>query len=111
MVLAGVMPDKKNRELCKRVLEKKAGIPLVTPYMYHYMTEALLQCGMKAEAVDLIKNYWGGMIRDGADTYWEVYNPEDPDFSPYGSTILNSYCHGWSCTPTYFIRKYFQRRK
>lgn len=51
--------------------------------------------------------YWGGMISHGADTFWELYNPENPAESPYGSSIVNSYCHAWSCTPTYLLRKYF----
>lgn len=108
MVLAKVLPAERNRELCSRVLRKEAGIPLVTPYMHHYMIEAMLQCGMKEEAVRFMKDYWGGMVRKGADTFWEVYDPENPEFSPYGSPVLNSYCHAWSCTPSYFIRKYFQ---
>ena len=28
------------------------------------------------------------------------------DDSPYGSVAINSYCHAWSATPTYLIRKY-----
>jgi hypothetical protein len=24
--------------------------------------------------------------------------------SPYGDHHINSYCHAWSCTPSYFIR-------
>jgi hypothetical protein len=111
MILARVMSEDQNRQLCERVLKKETGIPLVTPYMYHYFIEAMLQSGMKAEAIHLIKNYWGGMIRNGADTYWEVYDPENPEFSPYGSPMVNSYCHAWSCTPTYFIREYFQDRE
>lgn len=111
MILARVMPDDQNRQLCERVLKKETGIPLVTPYMHHYFVEAMLQCGMKTEAARLIKDYWGGMIRNGTDTYWEIYDPENPEFSPYGSPIVNSYCHAWSCTPTYFIRKYFQDRE
>ena len=31
-------------------------------------------------------------------------NPANPDESPYGSPIVNSYCHAWSCTPAYFLR-------
>ena len=38
---------------------------------------------------------------------------EDHMFSSYnGYTLLNSYCHAWSCTPVYFIVNYpdvFQR--
>lgn len=25
--------------------------------------------------------YWGGMARLGADTFWELYNPKNPDES------------------------------
>jgi alpha-L-rhamnosidase len=25
--------------------------------------------------------------------------------SPYNSHLMNSYCHAWSCTPTYFLRR------
>ncbi|MDV9959707.1 hypothetical protein RHJ81_18875 [Clostridioides difficile] len=49
------------------------------------------------------------MVKDGADCFWELYNPNDKYVSPYGSRIINSYCHAWSCTPSYFIRKYFGR--
>ena len=48
-----------------------------------------------------------GMMDMCADTFWELYNPENPAESPYGSSIVNSYCHAWSCTPTYLLRKYF----
>ncbi|MFK4435278.1 hypothetical protein [Paenibacillus sp. RC21] len=57
-------------------------------------------------AVKHLKSYWGGMLRDGADTFWELYDPHNKAFSPYGSYLINSYCHAWSCTPTYLIRKY-----
>ena len=57
-------------------------------------------------AKDYIRNIWGGMVKDGADTFYEIYVPDDPDFSPYGDRKINSMCHACSCTPTYFIRKY-----
>jgi hypothetical protein len=41
-----------------------------------------------------------------ADTFWEAYIPDDLEFSPYKDRMINSQCHAWSCTPTYFIRKY-----
>ena len=56
---------------------------------------------------EYIKLIWGGMIELGADTFYEVYVPDDPEFSPYGDRKINSLCHAWSCTPSYFIRKYF----
>ena len=75
------------------------------PYLYHYVVEAMLQCGARREALDLIQSYWGGMVAAGADTFWEVYDPGNPGLSPYGNVLLNSYCHAWSCTPAYLLRR------
>ena len=46
------------------------------------------------------------MIDLGGDTFFEAFDPNLPDYSPYGSTMINSYCHAWSCTPVYLIHKY-----
>jgi hypothetical protein len=67
---------------------------------------------MGQEAKEKLTSYWGGMVKKGADTFWEVYDPQNDFLSPYNSYLANSYCHAWSCTPVYFIRKYpelFQR--
>ena len=77
-----------------------------TPFIYHYAVEAMLMNAMTDEAVQLLHNYWGKMLSLGASTFWEVFNPEDHRESPYGNYLLNSYCHSWSCTPAYLIRKY-----
>ena len=63
-------------------------------------------CGMNRQAKELLVDYWGSMIRKGADTFWEVYDPKDDFKSPYNFYPINSYCHAWSCTPVYFINKY-----
>ena len=60
--------------------------------------------GQKAEALEAMRNYWGAMVDLDADTFWELFSPSDPDESPYGSPVVNSYCHAWSCTPTWFLR-------
>lgn len=106
MVLAGVPECGQAKELMLRLLEQKPAIGLTTPYMMHHLIEALIQTGEREKAVAEMKAYWGQMIKDGADTFWELYDPKDASFSPYGSHLINSYCHAWSCTPTYFIRKY-----
>ncbi|QTH41011.1 sugar hydrolase [Cohnella sp. LGH] len=106
MALAEVLPREENKALMKRLLTQRPEISPTTPYMYHHLAEALLAVGLKDEAVEFIKSYWGGMLKNGADTFWELYDPGNPDFSPYGSPLINSYCHAWSCTPTYLIRHY-----
>ena len=74
--------------------------------MYHHYVEALFMCGMKSEAVECMRKYWGEMVKDGANAFYEIYDPDNKTFSPYGSSAINSYCHAWSATPVYLIRKY-----
>ena len=105
--LANVFDREKNAQLLKRLIEVNPGIPMVTPYMYHYFISALIENGLKDQALACMKSYWGGMLRAGADTFWELYDPKDPYASPYGSRAVNSFCHAWSGTPAYFIRTYF----
>lgn len=107
LVLAGVFPAEKNQKILKHLLERNPEINMVTPYMHHHLVDALIQCGMEEEALHHMNAYWGAMVEDGADCFYELYDPENKNISPYGSRIINSYCHAWSCTPSYFIRKYF----
>ena len=107
LVLADVFDKAKNREILLRILKDRTSIAPVTPYCYHYFVEALMKNDMKGEARQLICDYWGAMADDGADCFYEAFDPKNKDFSPYGSDMVNSYCHAWSCTPAYFIRKYF----
>lgn len=107
MVLAEVFDTKKNQKIMQETVKQHFPIKgIATPYMYHHVVEALFIADCSEEAIKLMKDYWGKMIELGADTFWEAFKPEELDFSPYGSPILNSYCHAWSCTPAYLIGKY-----
>ncbi|CAM3637338.1 sugar hydrolase [Marinicrinis lubricantis] len=107
MVLAEVMDQQGNQQLMNRLFAVSPEIGPNTPYMVHHLIEALLVAGDQEKALEQMRAYWGEMVKDGADTFWEVYHPQDKKLSPYGSNLINSYCHAWSCTTSYFIRKYF----
>ena len=106
LVIAGVVKGKEAQKVLKALQADKNAVKPGTPYMYHYYVQALIDSGLTADAKALIDNYWGGMVKKGADTFWEVYDPTNEELSPYGFYPINSYCHAWSCTPVYFIRKY-----
>lgn len=107
MVLAEVFNQDVNKEILEVMIANQFPITgIATPYMYHHVAEALCVAGLKEEALVLMKDYWGKMVELGADTFWEAFKPEEPDFSPYGSPIISSYCHAWSCTPAYLIHEY-----
>lgn len=107
LVLAGVFGEEKNQQILTKLMEVNPRVNMVTPYMYHHFVDALMLNGMKEKALECMRSYWGQMVEDGADCFWELYDPNNKYVSPYGSRIINSYCHAWSCTPSYFIRKYF----
>ena len=105
MTLADVLPPEEARALMERALEIGSDFPMMTPYMHHYYVMALLRTGLREQALQHIRDYWGSMIEAGADTFWEAWNPSDPGASPYGGRVINSYCHAWSCTPAYIMEE------
>ncbi|WP_167630155.1 alpha-rhamnosidase [Listeria valentina] len=107
MALAEVLDNKGNRLLMEKSVKSFFPIKNIsTPYMYHHIVEALFIVGMNEEAIHLIENYWGEMINLGADTFWEAFDPNNTQYSPYGNPLVNSYCHAWGGTPAYLLRKY-----
>ena len=105
MILGGVAEGEEGARILRSALASADSLKPVTPYMHHYVIEAMLKLGLEAEAVDYLGNYWGGMVELSADTFFEAFVPGEPDFSPYGDRMINSMCHAWSCTPSYFIRR------
>ena len=104
MVIADVLSPAEGARALKLALADPQAIRPVTPYLYHYVVEALIKCGSKAEARELLEKYWGAMVNAGADTFWEIFDPANPLSSPYGDIHINSFCHAWSCTPSYLLR-------
>ena len=107
MVLADVLTQEEALNLMRRSDEFLNELPMQTPYMHHYYLTALLRVGLKDKAMEHMKNYWGSMLEAGADTFWEAWTPDNPDVSPYGGSVINSYCHAWSCTPAYILKNFY----
>ncbi len=104
LAIAGVATKEQGAATLSAALKTPGVVQARTPYLTHYVVDAMLTCGLQTEALELVRSYWGGMVAAGAETFWEAYAPDDPLLSPYGDHHINSYCHAWSCTPSYFIR-------
>ncbi|KAF4120832.1 Bacterial alpha-L-rhamnosidase [Geosmithia morbida] len=104
LTLSGAFPEKTAREALLKSLETPDAVRPLTPYMWHYVCDALSSVGCADKCLEIITDYWGRMVEAGADTFWEYFDPEDCMGSPYGDARNNSYCHAWSCTPTYLLR-------
>lgn len=104
LVLAETFELDTARDAILKTLAHPAAIKPMTPYLWHHVCDALVKVGCYSDCLDILRSYWGGMVKAGADTFWECYDPSNVDASPYGDARMNSFCHAWSCTPTYLLR-------
>ncbi|HKZ66762.1 MAG TPA: alpha-L-rhamnosidase C-terminal domain-containing protein, partial [Chitinophagaceae bacterium] len=83
---------------------------ITTPYMRFYELEALCAMGEQNYVVKEMKNYWGGMLKLGATSFWEEYNPAKKGaehYAMYGREFGKSLCHAWGASPIYLLGKYY----
>ena len=46
-----------------------------SPFNQYFILNAMSRTGHYADALDMVKDYWGGQIDQGATTFYEVYRP------------------------------------
>ncbi|WP_303644042.1 amylo-alpha-1,6-glucosidase, partial [uncultured Duncaniella sp.] len=83
---------------------------ITTPYMRFYELESLCSQGMQEQVLGEMKDYWGGMLREGATSFWEKYVPTDSGsqhLAMYGRPYGKSLCHAWGASPVYLLGKYY----
>ena len=108
-----VLFDMCNQERKKAIIDnvlKNPQVPAITtPYMRFYELAACCDIGETEYVLDEIRSYWGGMIEEGATTFWEAYDKTQKDegkYAMYGRRYGKSLCHAWGATPLYLIGKY-----
>lgn len=104
---------------------KPGGAEGLSTFWGYYTLQALAKTGDYAAALDIIRNYWGLMLKFGATTFWEDFDvkwtenasPIDEPV-PEGKKDLHgdfgkfcyrgfrhSLCHGWASGPTAFLSR------
>lgn len=111
-IFAGATTPKETAAIYKAVFapDSPAWSYIATPYYNNYVIYAMSLAGHTHAALDFIRRFWGGMIAEGATTFWEGYDPSWPKkhFHLYlqadnGMGTFVSLCHGWSSGPTSFL--------
>jgi hypothetical protein len=102
---------------------KQGGPKDLSTFYGYYVIEALGKAGETTAALDMIRQYWGGMLDLGATTFWEDFDlawtenagridePVPPgkadihgDFGAHCYVgFRHSFCHGWAGGPTAFL--------
>ena len=100
----------KKEAILKHVLLNPDVPAITTPYMRFYELEAFCKMEQQEKVLKDMKDYWGGMLREGATTFWEKYNPEEKGgehLAMYGRPYGKSLCHAWGASPIYILGRYF----
>lgn len=109
-ILYDIADDATKRNIVDSVMENDKVDPITTPYMRFYELEALCMMGRQTQVLQEIRNYWGGMLREGATSFWEKYIPSEhgrEHLAMYGRPYGKSLCHAWGASPVYLLGRYF----
>ncbi|MCE5345540.1 MAG: alpha-L-rhamnosidase [Bacteroidales bacterium] len=122
LALSGLItPEKANSEMLAR-----DGVHKMSTFYGYYMLNARALAGDFQGALDNIREYWGGMIKLGATTFWEDFDIDwmrnaarIDEIAPEGKIDVHgtygkycyigyrhSYCHGWASGPTSWLTQY-----
>ncbi len=105
---------------------KKDGVERMSTFYGYYILEAMAKAEDYNGAMDVIRNYWGGMLDLGATTFWEDFDVLDVNNSSRIDQIVpenkfdihgdfgefcyvgfrHSLCHGWASGPTPWLTQY-----
>ncbi len=109
-VLFNYLDSAKTESVKTNVLMNDRVLKITTPYMRFYELEALCATSQQDYVRKQIKDYWGGMLREGATSFWELYDPNEKGtnkYAMYGRPFGKSLCHAWGASPVYLLGKYF----
>ncbi|MGM9698291.1 MAG: amylo-alpha-1,6-glucosidase [Prevotella sp.] len=109
-VLYDLVDKQRGQDILQNVLLNDSIMPITTPYMRFYELEALCSLGEHNRVLKEMRNYWGGMLAEGATSFWETYDPKDtyPErLAMYGHPYGKSLCHAWGASPLYLLGKYY----
>ena len=90
--LYDIAGEEKRDGIFQTIFEDESDVVQIgSPYFMFYALDALHHSDRGDQAIEIIRKRWGAMLDAGATTWWERFSPED------------SWCHGWSAGPTYFL--------
>ena len=119
--LAGLITPEQANEIISH-----EGAKRFSTFYGYYMLQAMALAENYTGALDIIRDYWGGMLHLGATTFWEDFNIEwmenaarIDELPPEGKIDVHatygdycyvgfrhSFCHGWASGPTTWMSEH-----
>lgn len=108
-IYSGIANEKQASAIWDSVLSQPSKL-MISPYYNYYVISAMADAGHRRETLDWIRKYWGGMIEEGATSFWEGYDPSWPKQDFHANLQADddkgyfvSLAHGWSSGPTAWL--------
>lgn len=111
-IVSGAVTPEQERDIYQAVFQEgsPAWNQVATPYYDNYVITAMSEAGHTPDALDFVRRYWGGMLAEGATTFWEGYDLSWPKAhfhehlqADNGMGYFVSLCHGWSSGATSWL--------
>ena len=113
-VLAGVATPRDYPAIWSRVFRgigsNGTQTQTISPYFNDFLIEAMARMGHRGTALTWMREYWGGMLAEGATNFWEAYDLRWDKQHPHshlqadGTTgYFVSLAHGWSAGPASWL--------
>ena len=108
-IMYDFVSPKRARRIMRTVLENDEVTQITTPYFEFFELCALCKMGKLSAMQKKIESYWGGMVKLGATSIWEEYDPRQEGvehYCSYGIKYGRSLCHAWGGGPIYLLGRY-----
>lgn len=105
-----IATEEQKASIVTNVLKNDNITKITTPYFEGYELDVMAKIGDFDFIEEKLDSYWGGMIRLGATTIWEEFNPNlegAAHYAMYGARYTKSLCHAWGAGPIYLFGKYY----
>lgn len=96
-------------EIMDKVLCNPDVPAITTPYFELYELIAMCKSGNVKYATDMLSGYWGEMLKLGATSVWEQFDPGKSGtehYAMYGKSFGCSLCHAWGSGPILLLGKF-----
>ncbi|MDR1758211.1 MAG: hypothetical protein LBR51_04545 [Bacteroidales bacterium] len=106
---AGFATPKEEQHLWKKAFANRQDRISYSPFNQYFIIKALAKMGRYGEALNTIDDCWGGQIRYGGTTFFEVFRPSWNDVSRPNDAPVNNQCgyssmtHPWSAGITRWL--------
>lgn len=109
-IMYGLACRRRTKSILNNVLKNDSITKITTPYFKGYELDVLAKLGELDTIEEVLSSYYGGMIKLGAKTIWEEYDPTlsgIEHYAMYGGKYEKSLCHAWGAGPIYIFGKYY----